>query len=63
MQHGHEAATDARALRFHHRQRGRHRDRRIKRIAALGQYFEAGVGGEEIRTGNRRVTGALLQLC
>ncbi len=58
MKQGHEATADAGTLLFHHGQRGGHRDGRVERVAALGEYFESGVGGQEVGAGDGGLTGA-----
>src|SRR5690606_20820185 len=52
VQQEESAAAKARALRFDHGEGGTHRDCRVKRVATRGEDFEAGIGGELMRTGN-----------
>jgi len=55
-------AANAGTTGFDHGQRRGHRDRRIERIAARGQHFEASVGRQMMGAGDRRMTRSCRRL-
>ncbi|MNV63494.1 hypothetical protein D3C71_1560910 [compost metagenome] len=57
MQQEEATAAQARADRLNHRQRGGHRDGGVERVAALGEDFHAGIGGQRVTAGNHRAIG------